>query len=276
MATHATTLVEWESADGAKIKVPPGVRAALQTKYRGQDLGPKALAILGFFNEKPVLKATQRKVDDSSPHDPLALTSAANVSTELSLKADPSKKWISGFNRIICTRLLEHVLECKHVPDDDKLKLIATSGSSAAAKKWKLECDAKQVVAQKTPDRKLGAAELAALTPAERAARMRQQSLSERTVQKLSAAQVDAINFALATFFFICHIPFSVIEHWAFVALIAALCPAYAPFLFKRTALSGNWLDKLYDETEEKMEQKLDDTMGKQTVIIDGFKDVRK
>ena len=54
------------------------------------------------------------------------------------------------------------------------------------------------------------------------------------------------------------------------------LCPAYAPFLFKRTALSGNWLDKLYDETEEKMEQKLDDTMGKQTVIIDGFKDVRK
>ena len=197
--------------DGKKIKVPPGVRAALQTKYRGQDLGPKALAILGFFNEKPVLKATQRKVDDSSPHDPLALTSAANVSTELSLKADPSKKWISGFNRIICTRLLEHVLECKHVPDDDKLKLIATSGSSAAAKKWKLEYDAKQVVAQKTPDRKLGAAELAALTPAERAARMRQQSLSERTVQKLSAAQVDAINFALATFFFICHIPFSVI-----------------------------------------------------------------
>ena len=60
------------------------------------------------------------------------------------------------------------------------------------------------------------------------------------------------------------------------MALIAALCPAYAPFSFKRTALSGNWLGKLYDETEEKMEQKLDDTMGKQTVIIDGFKDVRK
>ena len=137
--------------DGKKIKVPPGVRAALQTKYRGQDLGPKALAILGFFNEKPVLKATQRKVDDSSPHDPLALTSAAaNVSTELSLKADPPKKWISGYNRIICARLLEHVLECKHVPDDGKLKLTATSGSSsAAAKKWKLEYDAKQV-AQKT------------------------------------------------------------------------------------------------------------------------------
>ena len=73
MATHATTLVEWESADGKKIKVPPGVRAALQTKYRGQDLGPKALAILDFFNEKPVLKATQRKVDDSSSHDPLQL-----------------------------------------------------------------------------------------------------------------------------------------------------------------------------------------------------------
>ena len=49
-----------------------------------------------------------------------------------------------------------------------------------------------------------------------------------------------------------------------------------AIFVQTDCTLPGKWLGKLYDETEEKMEQKLDGTMGKQTVIIDGFKDVRK
>ena len=46
--------------------------------------------------------------------------------------------------------------------------------------------------------------------------------------------------------------------------------------MMKRMALSTNWLSKLYEETQEKVKSKLDKAMGKQTLIIDGLKDVRK
>ena len=273
----ATQLVEWTSADGKVSKVPPSVRYALDAKYRGQKFGDTALAILGFFDEKAILKPTQRKVDDGSPHDPHELTAAANVVTVLTLKDDPSKSWSCAAGRIICTRLLEHVLASAKVPDDKKLQLVDTAKTSAASKKWKAEYDEKRaIVTAPTEEKKLSAAELEALTPAERNARRRQQTLHDRTVQKLSAAQVVAIHYALVTFFFICHIPFAVIEHWAFVALVDALCPAYTSQLFGRHALSSTWLGKLYDETFEKIESKLDQAMGRKTAIIDGFKDVRK
>ena len=274
----ATQLVDWTNAEGDTVKVPPNAKAALEAKYRGQsNLGEKALCVLGFFNEKAFLKATVRKFGDTAPHDPLNLTAKANVATVLSLKADPSKKWTCGYGTILSTRFLEHVLKCEKISDDDKLALCAKMGKSGAAQKWKEGYDDRHKIASSSsPAKKLSAAELEALTPAERNARKRQQSLSERTVQALSAAQIEAIHFALCTFFFICHIPFSVIENWAFVAFVSALSPAYAPKLFKRIALSTNWLGKLYDETQEKIESKLHIAMGKQTVIIDGFKDVRK
>jgi len=216
-------------------------------------------------------------MDDGSPHDPHELTAAANVMTVLALKDDPSKSWSCGFGRIICTRLLEHVLASAKVPDDRKLQLVETAKSSAAAKKWKAEYDEKRaIVTAPTEERKLSAAELESLTPAVRNARRRQQTLKDRTVQKLSAAQIVAIHYALVTFFYICRIPFAVIEHWAFVALVDALCPAYTSQLFGRHALSSTWMDKLYDETAEKIESKLDQAMGRKNVIIDGFKDVRK
>ena len=273
----ATQLVEWTSADGNVSKVPPSVRHALDAKYRGQKFGATAMATLGFFDEKAILKPTQRKMDDGSPHDPHELTAAANVMTVLTLKDDPSKSWSCGSGRIIFTRLLEHVLASAKVPDDKKVQLVDTAKGSAASKKWKAEYDEKRAIATApTEEKKLSAAELEALTPAERNARRRQQTLKERTVQKLSAAQIVAIHYALVTFFFICHIPFAVIEHWAFVALVDALCPAYTSQLFGRHALSSTWLGKLHDETAEKIESKLDRAMGRKTVIIDGFKDVRK
>ena len=109
-------------------------------------------------------------------------------------------------------------------------------------------------------------AELASLTQAERNQRKRQQTLSDRVVHKLSAAQMVAIHYTVATFFFLCRIPFQVIEHWAFTAMLRALNPAYVPF--RRTCLSTSWLDKLYGETEEKLESKMDSLPGKKTVII--------
>ena len=274
----ATQLVEWTNGEGALVKVPPNAKAALEAKYRGQkNLGEKALRVLDFFHDKAMLKATQRKLGDTAPHDPLMLTAKVNVATVLTLKADPSKSWTCGYDGIISTRLLDHVLKCEKIKDDEKVALCKHVGSSGAAKKWKEEYDARNLLAKEaSPAKKLSAAEIDALTPAERNARKRQQSLSERTAQVLSDAQVEAIHFALCTFFFICHIPFSVIEHWAFIAFVSALSPAYARKMMKRMALSTNWLSKLYEETQEKIESKLDKAMGKQTLIIDGFKDVRK
>ena len=114
-------------------------------------------------------------------------------------------------------------------------------------------------------------ADIACLTEAEKNARKRQKTLSDRVVHKLSTAQIVAIHYSVAVFFFLCRIPFLVVEHWAFLAMIKALNPAYTPF--RRTALSSTWLDNLYNETEEKIEHKMDTLPGKKTVIIDGFKD---
>ena len=52
-----------------------------------------------------------------------------------------------------------------------------------------------------------------------------------------------------------------------------ALAPAYAPALFKRTALATTWVQRLYDETEARTEGLYDAAPGKGTFIIDGFKD---
>lgn len=115
--------------------------------------------------------------------------------------------------------------------------------------------------------------EEAAVPEYETPRRARQATLRDRFVHTLSASQVAAIHFALVTFFFVCRIPFAVIEHWAFVAFVRALAPAYAPALFKRTALATTWVQRLYDETEARTEGLYDAAPGKGTFIIDGFKD---
>ena len=90
---------------------------------------------------------------------------------------------------------------------------------------------------------------------------------------KLTAAQIMAIHYALCTFFFICRVPFVCIEHWAFIAFVRALNPAYVAHMFKRKALSTTWLRKLRADTEEKTEAHMDRTIGRKTIIVDGFKD---
>ena len=76
-----------------------------------------------------------------------------------------------------------------------------------------------------SPAKKLSAAEIDALTPAERNARKRQQSLSERTAQVLSNAQVEAIHFALCTFFFIYATSLSVPLSTGLSLLSSRRCP---------------------------------------------------
>ena len=79
----ATQLVEWTSADGKVPKVvPPGVRYALDAKYRGQKFGDTALAIFGFFDEKAILEPMQHKMDGGSPHDPHELPLAVFIARD--------------------------------------------------------------------------------------------------------------------------------------------------------------------------------------------------
>ena len=95
-------------------------------------------------------------------------------------------------------------------------------------------------------------AELETLTEAERAARKRQTTLDERVVTVLTPAQVTALSYLVATFFFVCRIPCAVIEHWAFIALVRGLCPALARHMCKRKSLGTAWLDTLYMPTQKR------------------------
>ena len=237
--------------------------------------------MLGLFDETAVLRGDdQRELTEGGGNSepPAQLSCKGNVATEFRIKGDDSRKvWVlAKYGQINPTRMIKYVLASKVVSDDVKIGLCAGRKAKECVD-WKAAFDE----AQKTRLRKaegsaaLAHAELASLTPAERKSRERQHVLDERTVHRLSAAQVSAVHFALCTFFFICRIPFLTIEHWAFVAFVKALNPAYTAHLFKRTALSTTWLSTLKGETEEKTEAFLGKCMGRKTIIIDGFKDRR-
>ena len=87
----------------------------------------------------------------------------------------------------------------------------------------------------------LEAAESRNLCPADAKKEERATLLSGRFIRVMSAQQIQAVHFLVATFFFVCRIPFVIIEHWAFVALVTALAPEYANHLFISTYLKTVW-----------------------------------
>ena len=258
-------------------RVPQPVHEALTTKYRGQKgLGPKQIQVLDFFIETARLKGVGQATMSGGGSSPPPMTREKNAETVLKLKAapdSPTSILIAAYGQINPSRMIKHVLNSKDLPDGQKVELC--SGRTAAdPKKWLEEYRERQ--AAKPPDDKvetLTAAEHESLTQAEKDARKRQQVLGQRVVMKLTALQIMAIHYALATFFFVCRIPFSIIENWAFVAFVRALNPAYVSHMFKRKALSTTWLRKLRADTEEKTEAHMDRTPGRKTIIVDGFKD---
>ena len=265
----AASLKDWDGK-----KVPPGVYHALETPYRGQTgIGKKMIELLDFYEDVAVLVPTQLSITEGT-FSPEMMSPKVNVKTKLILKKDSTA--ILGpytYHQIKVANLLKKILDNDNIDDQEKARL-CSSRSSAEAQKWLAsfnEREHKAIAGAETTAAAMDEAELASLTQAERNQRKRQQTLSDRVVHKLSAAQMVAIHYTVATFFFLCRIPFQVIEHWAFTAMLRALNPAYVPF--RRTCLSTSWLDKLYGETEEKLESKMDSLPGKKTVIIDGFKD---
>ena len=172
------------------------------------------------------------------------MTREKNAEAVFKLKAAPGSSTsilVAAYGQINPSRMIEHLLNSKDVPDGQKVELC--SGRTAAdPKKWLEEYRERQ--AAKPSDDKvetLTAAEHESLTQAEKDARKRQQVLGQRVVMKLTALQIMAIHYALATFFFICRIPFSIIENWAFVAFARALNPAYISHMLKRKALCGSF-----------------------------------
>ena len=278
---RATQLLEWTDAKGDAHVVPPSVKHALEARFRGQTgMGKRADELLAFWEDEPQLVQTQMTMQEAQAgFSPSRMSCDRNVATRLVLKGDSSvSRGPYKYGKINTSKLLQPILISEKIPDEKKYTL-CKNAASVDAKNWMKEYERQKH--QKIADATTGAAseaaaELAALTKAEQAAQKRQQTLDSRVWMVLSDAQVAALHFLVAQFFFICRIPFAVIEHWAFIALVAGLCPAYAASLFKRICLSTTWLSKLYDETEEKTETKLNSLPGKNTVIVDGFKDRRK
>ena len=267
---------QYKSWDGTRV--PPSVFAALTEKYRGQKgIGTKQVEVLDFFTETARLKGVgQTTMSGGGGGSPPTLTREKNVETVFKLKAAPDSSTstlVAAYGQINASRMMKHVLLSKDVPDKEKVAL-CTGRTAADPTKWLQEYRAKQS-APPSDDagETLHAAEFETLTPAEKNARKRQQVLGERVVMKLTAAQIMAIHYALCTFFFICRVPFVCIEHWAFIAFVRALNPAYVSHMFKRKALSTTWLRKLRADTEEKTEAHMDRTIGRKTIIVDGFKD---
>ena len=266
--------------DWKGTKVPPNVFTALETKWRGQSgIGAKQAEILGYFDEYGELKDLGQTTMMAGGSSPPPITCAKNVQTVFKLKAaDPSKPGLkAGYGQINPSRMMKHVLTSKDVTDQQKVDL-CTGRTAAEPVKWLQQYNDRmgtQPGGEGEEVQTLTAAEIESLTDAEKNARKRQQVLDERVVQKLSAAQLMAVHYALCTFFFVCRIPFLTVEHWAFVAFLKALNPAYVGHMFKRRTLSTTWLRRLRSETEEKTDAALDRTIGKKTLIIDGFKDRR-
>jgi hypothetical protein len=121
----------------------------------------------------------------------------------------------------------------------------------------------------------LTAAKAALRTEAEKEADERKRTLHNFGMTSCSRAQAEALSWFLARCFFVCVIPFMVVENWAFVAMVAGMAPAFAKLLPSRRVLSMNWLPKIQAETEEMINARLAGKSQK-TVIIDGYKDVRK
>ena len=112
-------------------KVTPEIKALLERPYRGQKFSKEVRPLLDLFEEKGVLVGASVFTDSSR------LTPEKNVKTSLVLKADPTcERLISYGERGIQTAsLLQGVLKCDKISDEDK-RVLCRASTSKAAKAW--------------------------------------------------------------------------------------------------------------------------------------------
>ena len=259
------------------IEVPPNVCDALETPWRGQTTpnltGTSSKLIMDFWKDEARLIAQATIVSAESVSS--QLTRERNVTSFLVLKDDPDvTRGPYKYNAINPTRLVKPILQSVKISNERKATLCRKLNNKEA-NAWLADHQHDEETAA-SPQGKAEAAVAHDLkSDADKAADERAGALKARMVQRLSEAQCEALMYAVAVFFFVCRIPFSVVQHWAFVSMITALSPAFSEYLRKRKCLSSTWLDKLYGDTTEKVTQRLNAAPGKNTVVIDGFKDHR-
>ena len=206
------------------IDVPPSVHDALEAPWRGQTKprldGPASKLVLAYWNDEPKLDSQQTMTGGGGAAP--TFTRESCVFTVLALKADPELKAnVLKFNAINPTKLLTPILKSEKISDEEK-QTLCKKLSNNEAKEWLAAFEKRQGDdAKASPQVKAEAlAEEAVKTDAEHAARDRETALSRRAYQTLSDAQGEAMMYAVAVLFFVCRIPFAVVQHWAFVAMI--------------------------------------------------------
>jgi hypothetical protein len=279
-------LVTWVDKKRREHDVPTNVKRLLEKPFRGQKFGDDLLFLMSHFVDEPVF--VEKSTITRSPASSMQVRSiiyfflsfvirdrSIQVKTRLTLKDDATfrpREFSCG--SINATRLLGPILKSK-ISDESKAKLCRRL-RSAEAKKWlsKYDADVADRADQAPAAVALVEAQEASKTDAEKTHDARLGTLAGFGFQACSTAQAAALMFFVSRFFFLCLVPFSVVEHWSFRSMIGALAPAFVVKMTKRNALSRTWLPRILEETKEKVAKYLA-TKRKKTVVIDGFKDRR-
>ena len=170
-------------------RVPLKVKQKYDARWRGETYGDKAMLVLAFFTERPVLVP---RSDGSF-----------EVHTRLTLKADPS--WSRVYEAKINTSKMQgEIAKCAKIEDDDKYTLFQQC-NSATALKFVREYDARRAAVTSTePVQRQEAVAEAAKTEAAKRDDERQKSLKDFGIQSVSKAQAEAISWYIAAFFILC------------------------------------------------------------------------
>ena len=109
-------LVDWRGHP-----VPPHVREALESPWRGQEhlCCKEARDVLAFFSDTPKLTNQAEIMEEAAA--PETLTARQNVKTVMRIKAEGGRATAHkfSFGRINPTRLLELVIKSDAVPDEE-------------------------------------------------------------------------------------------------------------------------------------------------------------
>ena len=89
----------------------------------------------------------------------------------------------------------------------------------------------------------------------------------------MPAAQAATITWYLAVFFFMCAIPFNVVDNYWFRLFVKSLRPSYWKVMPTRNCLATTHLEHIYTDALEVTEAALEKHRGKRTLTLDGHKD---
>ena len=262
------TVVEWADAKGKVHQVPPDVKQALEAPFRGLEVSKDNKPLFAFFEDQPVY---------APPISPTQKPAFDNVRTVLVCKAN--KKFTRNYahGQINPGKLLDHFMANADIDDE-------TNKDIAKDRRAKSCVEFMSRYTESTGGGGGGGAGDEALDAVVRSAKVarsgadakedeRQRVLDERTVVSLSDAQIAAISYTMAVFFFMCRIPFAVVDNFFFRAFVRALNPAFLKHMPGRRMLTRRYLAEIYDDCVESTAIAMNGKSGKKTCGIDGKTD---